>query len=232
MRLKYYKVTLRQMSYQKRPFVLFFILSTLLSMIFFYIFFIKRMEPTIKELCEYEARMTALEVTNSAVEKNMENITYDSLITITQDESGKVSSITANSIEINKLSGSIELAIKNELDNYHYSDMTLPLGGLLGSNLLGGYGPKIRIKNVMSGVISVKFYSDFESAGINQTKHKIILKINTKVMTIAPFYSDMQEFENEILVAETVIVGEIPVTYYNISGIENLNDEMKLELIE
>ena len=176
--------------------------------------------------------MTALEVTNSAVEKNMENITYDSLITITQDESGKVSSITANSIEINKLSGSIELAIKNELDNYHYSDMTLPLGGLLGSNLLGGYGPKIRIKNVMSGVISVKFYSDFESAGINQTKHKIILKINTKVMTIAPFYSDMQEFENEILVAETVIVGEIPVTYYNISGIENLNDEMKLELIE
>lgn len=74
--------------------------------------------------------------------------------------------------------------------------------------------------------------SEFEDAGINQTRHKIILKVSTNVMTIAPFYSSLQNFENDITIAETVIVGNIPETYYNLSGMEDITDETKIELMQ
>lgn len=191
----------------------------------------KKIEPTVKELCEYKARTTALVVTNKAVEKNMINIDYDTLVTVKYDNNGNVKSITSDSVQMNKLASKISLEIQDELDNSVYSEMTLPLGSIFGSNILGGYGPKIKIKNVLSGTITVKFLSEFEEAGINQTKHKIILKINTKVMTVAPFYSSLQNFENDITIAETVIVGNIPQTFYNLSGMEDITDQTKIELM-
>ncbi len=230
MRLKYYKLTLRQMRFNKKPFVFIFIL--IISIIFIYFILMKRIEPTIKELCEYKARITALTISNKAVETNMQNITYDTLVTVNQDEKGKVRSITSNSIQMNKLAGKIEIDMQNRLQDSSYSNMTIPLGSIFGSNIFGGYGPKIKIKSVLSGTISVKFLSEFEEAGINQTKHKIILKIDTDVKTIAPFYSSIQTFSNDIVIAETVIIGEIPSTFYNISGMENVTNDTALELLE
>lgn len=230
MRLKYYQLTLRQMRFNKKAFVSLFIFVTII--IFLYFILMKRIEPTVKELCEYKARTTALLVTNRAVEKNMVDIDYDTLVTIKQDNNGNVKSINSNSMQMNKLASKISLDIQDELNNSCYSEMTIPLGSIFGSNILGGYGPKIKVKNVLSGTITVKFMSEFEDAGINQTRHKIILKVSTNVMTIAPFYSSLQNFENDITIAETVIVGNIPETYYNLSGMEDITDETKIELMQ
>ena len=229
MRFKYYKLTFRQMRFNKKPFV--FIFLFIISIVFLYFILMEKIEPSIKELCEYEARTTALIITNKAIEKDMQDVKYESLVTIKEDNTGKIRSITSNTVEMNKLASKISIDIQDELDKAIYSDMTVPLGTIFGNNLFGGYGPKIRIKSILSGLIDIKFLSKFEEAGINQTTHKIILSVETNMMTIAPFYSDTQKYTNNIIVAESVIVGEIPATYYSISGMENITDKDMLDLI-
>lgn len=50
--------------------------------------------------------------------------------------------------------------------------------------------------------------------GINQTLHRIYLKLKCKASILTPFQSVSKTIESEILLTETVIVGEVPETYY------------------
>ncbi|MNV98352.1 Sporulation protein YunB [compost metagenome] len=81
---------------------------------------------------------------------------------------------------------------------------------------------------VPSGTVVAKFNSEFEQAGVNQTRHRIFLDVVCKVKIIAPFYINTQEYKNEIIVAETIIVGDTPATYYNING---LNSDNMLDIV-
>ena len=87
------------------------------------------------------------------------------------------------------------------------------LGSLTGSPLLAGRGPRISVRMESVGSSSARFENQFESAGINQTKHRIVLRIDVYVSILLPGYSTVTQVTNEITVAETVIVGEVPGTY-------------------
>ena len=224
MRLKYYKLTLRQIGNEK-PFVFFLLLIFILSGIFVYIFN-KNVEPTIKTLCETNAINVALVCTNNAVYSCIENVKYEDLITVQKDEKNKVTALVANVIQMNKISTSVTTKVQEELNKNEQSSVIFPLGTIMGMKVFGGYGPKFKIRTIPIGSVYAKFKSEFVSTGINQTKHSIILEVSTSVRTIAPFFSNVETYVNNITVAETVIVGDIPNSYYDIDG--NANNTMGL----
>ena len=57
-----------------------------------------------------------------------------------------------------------------------------------------------------------------------------MIEIKVSMKILAPFYTETKTFKNELLIAETVIVGDTPVTYYDIEGIENLNKKDTLNI--
>ena len=65
--------------------------------------------------------------------------------------------------------------------------------------------------------------------GINQTLHRIYLQVDCKVNILTPFENVEREIKNQVILAENVIVGNIPSTYYNLEG---LNKQDALEVIE
>ena len=105
---------------------------------------------------------------------------------------------------------------KNEPEHYHYDIRFLFIAKNKEFKIY--IQPKIDIKTVPAGSVDVKFKSEFISTGINQTKHSIILEVSTSVVVLAPFYTSTETFVNSIVVAETIIVGEIPSSYYDIDG--------------
>lgn len=229
MRLKYYKLTLRQMGFQKL-----FVFFLIIFVIFFILVYIlnKNIEPTIKALCESNARMIALRASNKGTYDYIKDIKYENLITMQKDSNGKVTALIANAMEINKLSNIVTSNIQTEIEKYEESQVTFPLGSIAGLKFLGGYGPKFKIKTLPAGDVSVDLKSSFEEAGINQTKHSIIVEVSVEVKILAPFYTDSKTYKNEIIVAETIIVGDTPSSYYNIDGIENLETKDTLDLIK
>lgn len=216
MRLKYYKLTLRQIG-NKNPFVFFFFLVLIISGLFIYIFN-NNIEPTLRTLCESNAKTIALVSANNAVYECIEDIKYDDLITVQKDEKNKVTALVSNSVLMNKISTNVTTKIQEQLSKEQESSIIFPIGSILGVKVLGGFGPRLKIKTIPAGGVVAKFRSEFTSTGINQTKHSIVLEVSTSVRILAPFFTDFETYVNNILVAETVIVGDIPSSYYDING--------------
>ena len=184
------------------------------------LFITKKIEPQIKTLCESRAKSIALSTTNKVVDEHIKNITYDTLIEIKKNDAGKVIALTADVMEMNRLSNIISTDIQEKLNELQESYITIPLGAILNFGVFSGYGPSIKIKIVPTGNVTAKFKSEFEEAGVNQTRHKIYLELSAKVRIIAPFSIGSQEYVNDVTVAETIIVGDTPQSYYYINGLE------------
>lgn len=220
MRLKYYILSLRQMKI-KKSFV--FLLIIIVFAIFIAYIVNKKVEPLVSSLCDIRAKNIALQVTNETVNEYIKNITYTSLMDIKQNNDGKIISMTANVTQMNKLTTDISAAIQERIKNLETNTIKIPLGSILNLGIFSGYGPNIKINIVPAGSVTAKFKSEFEQAGINQTRNRIYLEITTSMNIVAPFYADTQTYVDEIVVAETIIVGDIPSTYYNLNGLTEDN---------
>lgn len=228
MRVKYYKKLFGQMSC-KKPFV--FSLLLVIIIIFLVMYFIKEITPTIKTLCDNRARAIALQVTNETINDFLKTVDYDTLMQLRYNDEGKLIALNANIIEMNKLSSNISYNIQKKLLQVESVSVGVPIGKLLGWSIFSGYGPDIKVKLVPTGNVQAKFKTEFTSQGINQTKHTIYVQIDANVRTIAPFVSDTVSFTNYLAVAETIIIGDIPETYYNIEGLEAVDKTGVLELV-
>ncbi len=79
------------------------------------------------------------------------------------------------------------------------------------------------------GNVETDLISQFSEAGINQTLHRIYLNVNCKVTILTPFDSIEENITNQVLLAEAVVMGEVPSTYYNLNGLKS--DDL-IELVE
>lgn len=128
-----------------------------------------------------------------------------------------------NTVKINLLASDIAYNIQQELYKGKNTNISIPIGSITGSRYLVGFGPKIRIKIIPTGSVTTDFKSEFKSAGINQTIHRIYLDVACKVTIVTPYDSVEAEIVNQVLMTESVIVGQIPNTYYNLEGINSNN---------
>ena len=142
---------------------------------------------------------------------------------------GNIAMISANVIPINEVASDIAIRIQEELNKKDNNHFFINLGSLMGSRLLSGIGPKIEIKLSTVGNVETELKSEFISSGINQVSHKIYLQVECHVIVLTPYDTIEEKIKNQILLAEAVIVGTTPNTYYNFEGISK-NDV--LEVIE
>lgn len=229
MRLKYYILTLRQMNL-KKAFV-FFSLVLISTSISIYTFN-QKIEPTLDAICNNNAKNIAFKASNEAVYEYMENVKYDDLINLEKNTSGKVTAITANVSEINKLATVVSSNIQNKLETRKESELILPLSEMFGIRVIGARGPKIKVSTIIDGNVDVNFKSTFEDAGINQTRHTLYVEIATNVSTIAPLFANERKYVNDIMIAETIIVSDTPSSYYELNGVEGLDTKTTLDVID
>lgn len=139
---------------------------------------------------------------------------YDYFVTIDRDESGAVTAIKANMARINALSSELLSDIVEAADKGELS-LSIPLGNILGSSLLLGKGPDIPVDITLLTSSRVDFKNELSAAGINQTKHEMKLDVVVDIDVVLPWRTVSTQVVTEILIAETVIVGEVPQTYLN-----------------
>lgn len=222
MRYKFYKLAIGQMK-NKKLIALFALIMVLVSYVVFNIN--KEIIPVIKTICESRAQASALTISSEVIEEHMADFKYDKLMELNYNESGKLSTISANVSEMNKLSAEIVKQIQERLLNSGDIMVEIPIGKLLGWSIFSGFGPKINIKLVPAGNVEADFKTEFTSQGINQTKHTIYINIITSVSIIAPFTSEAIVSNSTLTVAETVIVGDIPNTYLLMDNMKSAENE-------
>ena len=141
---------------------------------------------------------------------------------------GDIKMLKVNTVTINTLASNIAKNIQQEL-YYLDNSIKLPIGAFFGTKLLSGIGPNIHIKLLPSGNVITEFKSEFKSAGINQTIHRLYLNVTCNIKIVTPYDSVDETIINQVLMCESVIVGNIPGTFYEFN---NTNDKQALEIVE
>ncbi len=140
---------------------------------------------------------------------------YDYFVTLQKDKEGNVTAISANMARINTLSSEI-LREVIAATNSGELDLKIPIGNLIGSNLFLGRGPDVPVKIIMLTSSYADFRNELAAAGINQTKHQIILEVKVQIDVLLPWEVQSTEVVSEVLIAETIIVGKVPNTYLSL----------------
>lgn len=183
-------------------------------------------EPSLIAMCEIRANSIGVTVSSKAVKQVMEEVGYDiELVKLEKDNAGNIIALKANVVQMNyiaSLIGSRTQQMYNELtDSY----VQIPIGNFFGNALLAGRGPRIRVKIMPVGTVGSDFKTEFVSSGINQTRHRVYLQVVSSMRVIAPFSTKTIKVVNNVNVAETVLVGEVPNSYYNLESVDNIADD-------
>ena len=186
--------------------------------------------PIFNTLCENRAKSIATMISNEQATIVMTEHSYDELFTIEKDNNGNIVMIKANVVPINEIISDVANKIQEQIDQKGREDVEIALGSFTGFKLLAGRGPGIKIRISSIGNVETDLRSEFTSQGINQTLHRVYLQVKCRVSILTPFNDIEQEITNQVLLAENVIVGNIPSTYYNLEGLNGKSDA--LELVE
>ncbi|WP_404814550.1 sporulation protein YunB [Clostridium estertheticum] len=180
--------------------------------VFIYIFD-KTTMPTVMAVADSEMRAKATEIVNKAIIDEYSNqFNYDEIIKVDKDSVGNIVMLKADTLKMNKIACDVALKSQKELMKLGDVGIKVPIGYITRNNILSYYGPSVNIKMQPIGHVETKYSSEFESAGINQTRHKIYVKVKTTVRVIIPLRSNDIEVTNEVPIAETIIVGKTPNT--------------------
>ena len=188
-----------------------------------FIYFAACVNPVIVETSEAKIKSSTSRAVNSAVQTviNGTNV-YDDIIEIILDDEGKIKLIQVNSLSVNKLSKEISAVANQNIDLISSQGVTIPLGTLSGIGVFVGIGPDITFRVTAISTIQSKFESEFISAGINQTNHRIYLNLETTVDLIMPTVNKTAIINSHILICEAILVGEIPSTYLNSDSLDEM----------
>lgn len=197
-----------------------FISSVFVIIIAVFTFYIIRsaINPIIDELCIDQAKNIATKISNEEATVIMDKYCYDDLITIIRDNDGNIKILKTNTKNINQIMSDIPVNMLDKFKQSENANISLYLGSILGTKIFSATGPKINIRIANVGNVDTKLKSEFTSQGINQTLHRIYLELNCEVTILTPYDTIKQRIDNQVLIAESVIVGDVPYSYYNMNG--------------
>ena len=180
------------------------------------VFILRAINPIIDNLCMDKAKNLATKISNEQATNVMNKYKYEDFVNVERDSNGNIVMIQTNAKNVNEVISDIPNKIVEELEKQAESYISIHLGSVFGNKLLANLGPELKIKIENIGNVTTKLESEFSSQGINQTLHRIYLNLECEVTILTPYDSINEKIDNQVLIAESVIIGNIPSSYYNI----------------
>ena len=193
----------------KRRIILVFFICLILILYYFFV-----ISPVIKTYSAQETKSITEKAINLAVSNVINRtLSYDALIDINYSQMGEIVSFSANQYEINTITREIVKETQYHMNHLGRDGLPINIGTFTGIPFLIGRGPIIKLNLVPIGVVSGKFDSEFSAVGINMTKHTLFLYIDVHVSIVLPIESYDIYSKNQVLLAESIIVGKVPEVY-------------------
>ncbi len=180
-------------------------------------FLLSNMKPLIQTISANQARLLCTSTINKTIVEQLEIIgtDYDKLVHIINDDNGMIVAIESNTIEVNRIKTQLTDAVNDALKKIPDQKIGISIGTLSGIELLSGRGPKINMIVTPSSYVESELVNRFDSAGINQTRHQIVIDFKVSMFAILAPFTTHVEVRSSIVIAETIIVGGVPDTYAN-----------------
>lgn len=200
--------------------LLYFVLLILFLLLTLFFVLRSKYRLVIEELAQTQIKNTTSDLTNDAIAKQIASgeIQYDRIVFFEKDLEGRITALKTNMSEVNRLKTDILNIINDEILALDHSDIGIPLGSLFFPEVLSGRGPAIPVNILSIRNSDASFVSHFSQAGINQTLHRLNMEVSIDVAVLVLGQTSSFTINSEVVVAETVIVGDVPQTYLQTGG--------------
>lgn len=179
-----------------------------------------RYHDAIFSLAQTQVTNSTSDLINDAIDRQIQagTIQYDRMVYFEKDLDGKITALKTNMSEVNGLKTDILNLINDEILALDTSDLGIPLGSLILPEFFSGKGLEIPVKILSIRNSDASFSSSFSEAGINQTLHQLSMQVSVDVAVLV--LGDTASFTvvSEVVVAETIIVGQVPDTFLQTGG--------------
>lgn len=182
--------------------------------------FRNKYRPIVRMLAETQVKNVTSDLANDAISDQIANgrIHYDRIVYFEKDLDGRITALKTNMSEINRLKTDILQRINDEILALDTSDIGVVIGNLFLPEIFSGKGPAIPVHILSIRNSDASFRSQFTQAGINQTLHQLVMEIRVDAAILVLGQSGSFSVESEVVVAETVIVGDVPNTFFQTGG--------------
>lgn len=179
-----------------------------------------RYREVIRDLAQTQVKNTTSDLTNDAIAKQIAQgiIRYDRIVFFEKDLDGRITALKTNMSEVNRLKTDILNLINDEILALDTSDIGIPLGSIFLPELLSGKGPAIPVHILAIRNSDAAFSSSFSQAGINQTLHRLNMNVSVDVAVLVLGQTSSFTVDSQVVVAETIIVGNVPSTFLQTGG--------------
>lgn len=192
----------------------------LIISVVFIAFFRFKYHKTIQSLAKTQVENSTSDLINDAIDKQISsgNIQYDRIVYFEKDLNGRITALKTNMSEVNRLKTAILNIINDEILALDTSDIGIPIGSLMLPEVFSGRGYKIPVHILSIRNSDGDFESNFVEAGINQTLHQLIMNIRVDVSVLVLGKNESFAVSSQVVVAETIIVGQVPDTFFQTGG--------------
>lgn len=185
-----------------------------------FLLFRSKYKVAIRDLAETQVKNTTSDLINDAIDKQIEdgNVQYDRIVYFEKDLNGRITALKTNMSEVNRLKTDILNLINDEILALDTSDLGVPIGSLILPEFLSGRGPSIPVQILSIRNSDASFASSFSEAGINQTLHQLAMQVSVDVTVLVLGRTNSFTISSQVVVAETIIVGQVPETFFQTGG--------------
>ena len=174
-----------------------------------------QLRPAVTAAAESQANLFATRAIQESVYRELERLEtdYGDLVRLTYSDQGTVTSLQTDMLALSKLQSSVTTSVIGSILDFTSQEITLPAGSLTGNPFLSGRGPAVELRIIPAGFVQTRVKNVFDSAGINQTRHQILLNVRLEIQAVLPGYAAGTLVDTDVCLAETVIVGLVPGAY-------------------
>ncbi len=180
----------------------------------------KNYRQAILDLAQTQVVNRTSDLINDAIDRQIEtgNIQYDRIVYFEKDLNGRITALKTNMSEVNRLKTDILNLINDEILALDTSDISIPIGSLIFPEFLSGRGPQIPVHILSIRNSDASFSNNFTEAGINQTLQQLHMDVIVDVAVLVLGETRGFSVSSQVVVAETVIVGQVPDTFLQTGG--------------
>ena len=205
----------RRWKQQPLCFILLPILIAMLLIAVVFFQFSRSMRPVVETVAVSQATNLISVLVADVVDQCMEeqNLGYNDLMDLHTPDGDGLTTVTGRTATINQLRNQITQALVEQLEDLDSRQLGVPLGNLTGWMIFSGLGPKLRVSIDSVGDVMTQVHNQFDSAGINQTHHQVLMDISVTVHLFIPGEITSVTVDTTVCLAETVLIGTVPNTY-------------------
>jgi len=189
--------------------------------------FRKKYHDVITTLAQTQVKNATSDLINDAIDEQIRNgtIHYDRMVYFEKDLEGKITALKTNMSEVNRLKTDLLNLINDEILAMDSDSLGIPMGSFILPEIFAGKGPIIPVQIISIRNSEAGFYSEFTQAGINQTLQKINMQLSVDVAVLVLGKVDAFSISSQVVIAETVIVGQVPNMFLQTGGMYELQRE-------